>query len=74
VADLRDDEELRGDLQDAVDDANTTVSHTESIKRFVVLGRDLTEADGELTATLKIKRPVVTERFADDIASLYRRG
>ncbi|ANS30081.1 Long-chain-fatty-acid-CoA ligase FadD15 [Rhodococcus opacus] len=74
VADLRDDEELRGDLQDAVDDANTTVSHTESIKRFVVLGRDLTEADGELTATLKIKRRVVTERFADDIASLYRRG
>ena len=74
VADLRDDEELRGDLQDAVDDANTTVSHAESIKRFVVLDRDLTEAGGELTATLKIKRPVVTERFADDIASLYRRG
>ncbi|MBV6760879.1 AMP-dependent synthetase/ligase [Rhodococcus opacus] len=74
VADLRDDEELRGDLQDAVDDANTTVSHTESIKRFVVLDRDLTEAGGELTATLKIKRRVVTERFADDIASLYRRG
>ncbi|OUS95409.1 long-chain fatty acid--CoA ligase [Rhodococcus sp. NCIMB 12038] len=74
VADLRDDEELRGDLQDAVDDANTTVSHTESIKRFVVLDRDLTEAGGELTATLKIKRPVVTERFADDIAGLYRRG
>lgn len=74
VADLRDDEELRGDLQDAVDDANTTVSHTESIKRFVVLDRDLTEADGELTATLKIKRPVVTERFAADIAGLYRRG
>ena len=74
VADLRDDEELRGDLQDAVDDANTTVSHAESIKRFVVLDRDLTEAGGELTATLKIKRRVVTERFADDIASLYRRG
>ncbi|GCE36134.1 Long-chain-fatty-acid--CoA ligase [Rhodococcus wratislaviensis] len=74
VADLRDDDELRGDLQDAVDDANTTVSHAESIKRFVVLDRDLTEAGGELTATLKIKRRVVTERFADDIASLYRRG
>ncbi|RZK96322.1 MAG: long-chain fatty acid--CoA ligase [Rhodococcus sp. (in: high G+C Gram-positive bacteria)] len=74
VADLRDDEELRGDLQDAVDDANTTVSHPESIKRFVILGRDLTESDGELTATLKIKRPVVTERFAEDIAGLYRRG
>ncbi|MDV7245114.1 MULTISPECIES: long-chain fatty acid--CoA ligase [Rhodococcus] len=73
VADLREDEELRAELQDAVDDANTTVSHTESIKRFVILDRDLTEADGELTATLKIKRPVVTERFAADIDALYRR-
>ncbi|WP_072688339.1 AMP-dependent synthetase/ligase [Rhodococcus marinonascens] len=74
VIDLRDNEDLRGDLQDAVDDANTVASHTTSIKRFVILDRDLTEADGDLTATLKIKRRVVTERFADDIASLYRRG
>ncbi|MFD4367814.1 AMP-dependent synthetase/ligase [Rhodococcus sp. NPDC058521] len=70
-ADLQDDEELRAELQRAVDDANSQVSHTESIKKFVLLGRDLTEADGELTATLKVKRGVVTEHFADEIESLY---
>ncbi|MEV0948152.1 long-chain fatty acid--CoA ligase [Rhodococcus sp. NPDC049939] len=72
VTDLRDDEDLRADLQEVVDDANA--SQAISIRRFAILDRDLTEADGDLTATLKIKRDVVAERFADDIESLYRLG
>ncbi|AOW94876.1 long-chain fatty acid--CoA ligase [Rhodococcus sp. WMMA185] len=72
--DLWDNEELRADLQDAVNDANTTVPLSTSIKRFVILDRALTEAEGDLTATSKIKRRVVLERLADDIASLYRMG
>lgn len=71
LSDLRRDPELLADLQKVVDDANSTVSHTEAIKKFVVLPRDLTEEEGELTATLKIKRNVVSERFADDIDGLY---
>ncbi|MFC9790885.1 AMP-dependent synthetase/ligase [Rhodococcus sp. NPDC127528] len=71
IADLRDDPDLRAALQEVVDDANTTVSHAEAVKRFAILGRDLTEEDGELTATLKIKRNVVAERFADEIDALY---
>lgn len=70
----RNGEQLRAELQAAVDDANSTVSHTESIKKFVVLDRDLTEADGDLTATLKVKRKVVTERFADEIESMYQKS
>ncbi|NLE82254.1 MAG: long-chain fatty acid--CoA ligase [Rhodococcus sp.] len=73
-ADLQDDEQLRVEVQKAVDDANTTVSHTESIKKFVLLGQDLSEEGGELTATLKVKRNVVTERFADEIDGMYRKG
>ncbi|TQF65829.1 long-chain fatty acid--CoA ligase [Rhodococcus spelaei] len=71
ISALRDDPELRAALQVVVDDANTTVSHAEGVKRFAILGRDLTEDDGELTATLKIKRNVVAERFADEIEALY---
>ncbi|MFZ2174391.1 MAG: long-chain fatty acid--CoA ligase [Rhodococcus sp. (in: high G+C Gram-positive bacteria)] len=74
VADFRNDEELRTELQTAIEAANATVSDAQSIKRFVILDRELTEASGELTATLKVKRPVVTERFAEDIAGLYRRS
>ncbi|KAF0845377.1 AMP-dependent synthetase/ligase [Nocardia caishijiensis] len=71
VADLRTDPALLAEVQQAIDDANSTVSHAESIKKFVVLDRDLTEESGELTATLKVKRHVVAQRFADDIDAMY---
>ncbi|WP_305094476.1 long-chain fatty acid--CoA ligase [Prescottella sp. R16] len=73
IADLVDDADLRAALQSVIDDVNTTVSHAESIKRFAILPRDLTEEAGELTATLKIKRNVVADRFAEHIESVYRR-
>ncbi|MEV6767391.1 long-chain fatty acid--CoA ligase [Nocardia sp. NPDC051030] len=72
VADLRDDPALLAEVQQAVDDANSTVSHAEAIKKYAVLDRDLTEESGELTATLKVKRHVITERFADTIENMYR--
>ncbi|MDF2273579.1 AMP-binding protein, partial [Streptomyces coacervatus] len=40
------DEELRGELQRAVDDANTLVSRAESIRAFAVLPVEFTEASG----------------------------
>ncbi|MEU5843098.1 long-chain fatty acid--CoA ligase [Rhodococcus sp. NPDC047139] len=71
IADLRHDPALRDAVQTIVDDANSLVSHTEAIKKFVILDRDLTEETGELTPTLKIKRNIVTERFAHEIEALY---
>ncbi|TCC00195.1 long-chain fatty acid--CoA ligase [Micromonospora zingiberis] len=72
LAKLRDDPQLRAEIQDAVDQANRTVSHAEQVKTFRILPRDLTEADGELTPTLKIKREAVQDHFADDVAVLFR--
>ncbi|WP_430335556.1 AMP-dependent synthetase/ligase [Rhodococcus sp. ACT016] len=72
VADLATDPDLRAALQSVIDDANSTVSHAEAIKRFEILPTDLTEEAGELTATLKIKRNVVAERYAAQIESIYR--
>ncbi|MDM4719278.1 AMP-dependent synthetase/ligase [Micromonospora sp. WMMA1363] len=68
----RDDPALRGEIQAAVDRANRTVSRAEQVKTFAILPRDFTEADGELTPTLKIKRDVVEQRYRADIESLYR--
>ncbi|WP_194813546.1 long-chain fatty acid--CoA ligase [Nocardia sp. XZ_19_385] len=73
VADLRTDPALQAEVQQAIDDANTTVSHAESIKKFAVLDHDFTEESGELTATLKVKRHVIAERYADAIENMYRR-
>jgi long-chain acyl-CoA synthetase len=71
MADLRDDPALRAEIQAAVDDANKAVSQAEAIKRFAILGEDFTEAGGELTPTVKIRRNFVMEQYADQIAALY---
>lgn len=64
---------LRAEIQDAINDANSTVSHAEAVKKFHILDRDFTEEEGELTATLKVKRHVVMQHFARDIANLYQK-
>lgn len=73
VKDLVTDVTLRAEIQDAVNMANALVSHSEQIKRFWILDRDLTEDANELTPTMKVKRNVVFQRFAEDIDKLYAR-
>jgi long-chain acyl-CoA synthetase len=71
VAELRDDPDLRAEIQAAVDEANKAVSQAEAIKKFVILDEDLTEADGQLTPTLKVRRNIVVRQYEAQIASLY---
>jgi long-chain acyl-CoA synthetase len=71
VADLVDDPDLRAAIQEAVDDANKAVSHAEAIKKFAILPSDFTEEGGQLTPSLKLKRPVVMKEFADEVEGLY---
>jgi long-chain acyl-CoA synthetase len=68
---LRDHATVRAELQRGVDRANEGVSRAESIRAFVVLDRALTEEHGELTPTMKPRREVVAEHFADEIERLY---
>ena len=70
-ADLANDPELIAEIQLAVDDANKAVSRAESIRRFRILPADFTEASGQLTPSLKVRRNVVAADFATDIEALY---
>lgn len=58
---------------DARDDAlNESLSPPERIRRFHILDCDLSVEAGELTPTMKVRRAVVVERFAEQVEALYQ--
>lgn len=71
LSDLVNDPELRADVQKAVDEANESVSKAEQIKQFRIMTEDFTEATGELTPSMKLKRNKVAENRQDEIAAIY---
>jgi long-chain acyl-CoA synthetase len=74
LADLVDDPDLNAEIQNAIDDANKAVSKAEAIKKFTILPEDWTEATGQLTPSLKLKRNVVIAECASEISALYAGG
>jgi len=71
LADLVDDEALRAEIQSAVDEANKSVSQAESIRKFTILPYAWSEDGGQITPSLKLKRNIVMDECAEQIASLY---
>ncbi len=71
LGDLIDDPDLKATVQEAIDDANRAVSRSESIREFRILPKDLTIEGGELTPTLKVKRSVVLDEYADTVKDIY---
>ena len=54
-----------------VKELNERLNRWETIKKFVVLPRDLSVEDGELTPSMKVKRKAVEQAFAEDIEKMY---
>ena len=71
VAELIDDPDLVGEIDLAVKSANQAVSKAEAIRKFRILPVDFTVFTGELTPTLKVKRNIVADKFAEEIERLY---
>jgi long-chain acyl-CoA synthetase len=63
--------EIRDEIQRAVDLLNVEMGRVEQIKKFTILPRELSIAEGELTPTLKVKRNVVTAHFEGEIEAMY---
>jgi long-chain acyl-CoA synthetase len=61
-------------VQEVVDDVNRDRTRVEQIKRFSILPRDFSQEEGEVTPTLKLRRRVIHEHFADEIEQLYADG
>jgi long-chain acyl-CoA synthetase len=63
--------EVRELVQKALDEVNSKVARVEQVKKFEILPHDLTQETGELTPTLKVKRNVVYEKYANEFSGLY---
>ncbi|MFB7885641.1 AMP-dependent synthetase/ligase [Microbacterium sp. NPDC056057] len=71
LADAAKNDAVRAEVQRAIDIANKNVSRAESIRKFVILPTEWTESSGHLTPKMSIKRNVILEDFASDVAELY---
>jgi len=58
-------------VQGCIDELNAKLNRWETIKKFIILDRDLSVDDGELTPSMKLKRRVVAEKYKNELDSLY---
>ena len=72
IAELSRRPEVRELIQAEVDRANARYAQAEQVKKFAILDHDLSQETGELTPTLKVKRNIVNDKYADLFDSLYR--
>ncbi|HMJ04381.1 MAG TPA: long-chain fatty acid--CoA ligase, partial [Conexibacter sp.] len=63
--------EVRRLVQIHLDKANDKYAQVEKVKKFAILPHDLAQETGELTPTLKVKRNVVNEKYANVFDALY---
>jgi len=65
-------EEVERLIQEAVDATNDKLASAEGIKAFRLLPKELDHEDGELTATQKLKRAALEDRYRDLVEEMYR--
>jgi long-chain acyl-CoA synthetase len=66
------DEKVRKAYDDLAKKANEGLGHHETIKKLILVPDAWTVESGELTPSMKLKRRVITEKYKDQIAEVYR--
>ena len=68
---LADNGDVRAAIEAHLAAVNEKFARVEQVKKIAILPRDLTQEDGELTPTMKVKRAVVAEKHQGEIEQLY---
>lgn len=63
--------QVRDLMQSEVQEKNKELASFETIKKIYIAPADFSIEGGELTASLKVKRKVVTEKYRDELEALY---
>jgi long-chain acyl-CoA synthetase len=58
-------------VQGCIDELNAKLNRWETIKKFLILDRDLTIEQGELTPSMKLRRRVVADKYKNELDSFY---
>ncbi len=72
LAELAQNDQVREMVQKELDRANSNYAQVEQVKRFEIIDHDLSIETGELTPTLKVKRNVVYDRYAELFEGMYK--
>ncbi len=70
-ATLHEDDRVRASIQAHLDQVNQKFARVEQVKKFEILPRDFSQEGGELTPSMKVKRNVVAQKYADEVEGLY---
>jgi long-chain acyl-CoA synthetase len=71
VAKLHGSDDVRELIGHAVDEINAGLARFQQVRRYEILDRDFSPERNEITPTLKLKRRIVEENFADELEQLY---
>ena len=62
---------MRELVQREVDAANARMAQVQQVRKFHLLTKELDHDDGEVTATMKVRRKSVAEKYAAVIEAIY---
>ncbi|MBI4965580.1 MAG: long-chain fatty acid--CoA ligase [Desulfomonile tiedjei] len=65
--------EIRDRIRKYMDEVNNKLARYETIKKFIILPREFSQEEGEITPTLKLKRKSIRDRYGDLLDSLYEK-
>jgi long-chain acyl-CoA synthetase len=71
VAEAAEHPQVLAEIERAMGEGNATLARVEQVKRWTVLASEWTPESGELTPTMKLKRQVIHEQYADHIEELF---
>ena len=68
---LAENADVRAAIEAHLAKVNEKFARVEQVKKIAILSHDLSQENGELTPTLKVKRAVVADKHQDEIEQLY---